>query len=540
VKASPSTNTTYTVTAKFTSSGCQNTATSIITVKPKPAITATFVNPTTCGGTNGSITLSGLAVSTAYTLNYAKNGVPITPVSRTSSTTGTIVISSLSSGSYTNINVTLNGCVSNSIGLIVLVNPLPPTLSIPGDLTVCTGVPTGTITFSAVPSTSTIRWTNNNTSIGLGSSGTGSIASFTAVNNSTAVQTATVSVTAIANACTSAAKTMRIIVNPRPQITVNSASVCRGDSATLSVTGSANSFSWSPITALSSSTGSVVKAAPTSTTTYTVTAGFTATSCKNTASSTVTVKTKPAITATFVNPSSCSTATGSITLSGLAASTAYTLNYAKNGVSIAPVSRTSSTTGTIIISSLTVGLYTNINVTLNGCVSNTISSITLSNSSQPAKPTITQSGTSLISSSTTGNQWYLNNNLISGATTQNITPSQSGNYTVIATINSCASPVSNPYSYTVPAQRNTLYTGEKIKLYPNPFTSSFKISYLFSDNTQEVDVKIFNTTGALIKEYKRIKSDETIKGDHLPNGNLIIVIETKSTMRLFLYKLFKN
>jgi hypothetical protein len=477
VKAAPTATTTYTVTGRFTATGCQNTASSTVTVRTKPAITSTFVNPTTCGGTNGSITLSGLAASTSYTLNYAKNGVAITPVARTSSTTGTIVISTLTAGTYTNINVTLNGCVSNTLGPITLNNPNPPALTIPGDLTVCAARATGTITFSAVPSTASIRWTNNNTSIGLAASGTGNIASFTAVNNTTSVQTATLSVTAIASSCTSAAKTMRIIVNPRPQISVNSATICRGDSATLSVTGSANTFTWSPVTALSSSTGAVVKASPTSTTTYTVTAAFTATGCQNTATSTVTVRPKPAITATFVNPTTCGGTNGSITLSGLAASTSYTLNYAKNGVAITPVARTSSTTGTIVISSLTAGTYTNINVTLNGCVSNTIGSITLT------------------------------------------AP--------------CAGAL-------ITSQRNTLNINESVRIYPNPFTHRFRISYLLEDNSENINLSIFNATGALLKEYKNIKSDELIDGDGLPNGSLIMHIETQKSKRTFIYKLIKS
>jgi hypothetical protein len=476
VKAAPTTNTTYTVTARFTATGCQNTASSTVTVRTKPAITATFANPTTCGGTNGSITLSGLAASTAYTLNYAKNGVAITPVSRTSTTTGTIVISTLTAGTYTNINVTLNGCVSNTLGPIVLSNPNPPTLTVPADLTLCPAQATGTITFTAVPSTSTIRWTNNNTTIGLAASGTGNIASFTTINNTTSVQTATLSVTATANNCTSAVRTMRIIVNPRPQITVNSASICRGDSATLTVTGAADTYTWSPITALSSSTGAVVKAAPTATTTYTVTGRFTATGCQNTASSTVTIKTKPAITATFVNPTTCGGTNGSITLSGLAASTAYTLNYSKNGVAIAPVSRTSSTSGTILISSLTAGTYTNITVTLNGCVSNTLGQIVLTDG--------------------------------------------------------CSS--------IITSQRSILKNNERIKVYPNPFRDEFKIAYELTDQRQEVDLKIFSNTGLLLKEFMNIRSDQLIKTDGLPNGNLIIFIETKDTRRRFIYNVIKN
>jgi hypothetical protein len=164
-------------------------------------------------------------------------------------------------------------------------------------------------------------------------------------------------------------------------------------------------------------------------------------------------------------------------LSGLAASTSYTLNYAKNGVAIAPVTRTSSTTGTIVISSLTAGTYTNINVTLNGCVSNTIGSITLT------------------------------------------AP--------------CAGAL-------ITSQRNTLNINESVRIYPNPFTNRFRISYLLEDNSENINLSIFNATGALLKEYKNIKSDELIDGDALPNGSLIMHIETQKSKRTFIYKLIKS
>jgi hypothetical protein len=179
---------------------------------------------------------------------------------------------------------------------------------------------------------------------------------------------------------------MRILVNPRPQLSVNSSSVCAGDSATLTATGNANSYSWSPATGLSNTTGSSVKAAPGNTTVYTVTGTITTTGCQNTAQGTVSILPKPTITSISANPSTCGSSTGSITLNGLAASTTYTLAYSKNGVAVAPASRTSTTVGSIVISNLTAGVYENIIVTLNGCSSNTLGPITLSD---PNPPTLT-------------------------------------------------------------------------------------------------------------------------------------------------------
>jgi hypothetical protein len=310
---------------------------------------------------------------------------------------------------------------------------------------------------------------------------TSSIASFTAVNNGTTIQTATITVRATASGCTSDPKTMRINVNPRPQITVNSPIVCGRDSATLTVTGAANTYTWSPVTAMFPTTGAVVKVAPTTTTTYTVTARFTATGCQNTATGTATVRTKPAITATSANPTTCGGTNGSITLRGLAASTSYILNYAKNGIAITPVTRTSSTSGTILISSLTAGNYTNINVTLNGCVSNTLGPIVLTDA--------------------------------------------------------CNTPTSIP---VITSQQSTLNANESIKIYPNPFNDRLTLTYLLNERPQNVNVKVFNSTGALVKELKNVKTDQLIRTNEWPSGNLILLIETPITKRSFIYKVIKN
>ena len=69
----------------------------------------------------------------------------------------------------------------------------------------------------------------------------------------------------------------------------------------------------------------------------------------------------------------------------------------------------------------------------------------------PATPTITAASTtsfcqggsvSLTSSLNTGNQWYHNGVAINGATAQTYTATQGGSYTVVTTINDCASPAS--------------------------------------------------------------------------------------------------
>lgn len=90
--------------------------------------------------------------------------------------------------------------------------------------------------------------------------------------------------------------------------------ICSGEDTQLTATG-ATTYTWSPATGLSATTGASVTATPNTTTTYTVTG--TTNSCTSTAQVTVTVGPQPVIDAALVQPS-CGTDNGSIsaTVSG--------------------------------------------------------------------------------------------------------------------------------------------------------------------------------------------------------------------------------
>lgn len=101
----------------------------------------------------------------------------------------------------------------------------------------------------------------------------------------------------------------------------------------------------------------------------------------------------------------------------------------------------------------------------------TSSPITLTVLSKPAPPVISQSGDLLISDATTGNQWYINGNLIPGATGQTYAPSASGNYTasVSDAINGCISNHSNYITWLITGQSQSI-TSPKVRVYPSPAT----------------------------------------------------------------------
>jgi hypothetical protein len=108
-----------------------------------------------------------------------------------------------------------------------------------------------------------------------------------------------------------------------------------------------------------------------------------------------------------------------------------------------------------------------------GCAAATATA-TFTVNPRPATPTISVayngSTTTLTSSATSGNQWYLGSNPVTGATGQTLVltglPAQLGSYTVTTTnANGCVSLPSNPLVVT--AAKNGI-AGASLRLYPNP------------------------------------------------------------------------
>ena len=253
-----------------------------------------------CQGVPATIGVAGPNIG-SYTWSWS----PTTGLSP--STGASVSANPATTTTYTATGTPINSCFTPiSFPIVVYVTP-SPTVVPEANVTVCAGDVVPVNTFASTPAGAAFTWTNSNTAIGLAASGTTSLPSFTAVNAGGAAITSTITVTpSIAGStCPGVASTFTITVNPKPVVTVNSVTVCPGQTATLTAAGG-STYLWN-----TGSTANPLAVTPVTTTSYTVT-GTSATGCTNTAVSTVTVG--GSVPVTVNSPTICAGATATLTV----------------------------------------------------------------------------------------------------------------------------------------------------------------------------------------------------------------------------------
>jgi hypothetical protein len=255
--------------------------------------------------------------------------------STTSSTTGFTGVAGVTTQSYTPPvpsvttwyrRLVTSGSCSNSTSTAIAIHPPLSNIQISNGQTLCSGTSITALTLTPsggqTGSTATYDWQKSTTSTSSGFSATGTTTqSYTPTTASGNTEYFRVVVTV--GACTATSNSATIIVRSNPTITVSpsSATVCSGANATLTASGGV-SYSWSPATDLSSTTGAAVVTTPTASRTYTIT-GTDANGCTNTATSTITYGVSPLVPSlSSTSGTICNTGT-SVNLSSLAANTSW-------------------------------------------------------------------------------------------------------------------------------------------------------------------------------------------------------------------------
>ncbi len=303
-----------------------------------------------------------------------------------------------------------------------------------------------------------------------------------------------------------------------PIVTTNPASpsICYGQSITLSAKGR-NDYSWSPGTSLNyDSTGLTVSATPTVTTTYSISG----TVCYASTSIVVTVDTLPNL---QINPSPASTCQGQPIQLVASGATSYQWS---------PSEGLSDSTGSSVIFNLnnsTIYYVTGSNSF--GC--SVTDTETVSVTSSPNKPTFIQNGDTLTSSSEYDNQWYHNDSILTGDTSQNLIFSVNGNYFVIVSneANGCGTS-SDTMDVTATGINQLTVDKGQWTVYPNPANELLTVnSEQLSINT----IEIVNVIGQVVYSslYNSEIKKETIDVSELPGGVYFLSVSNNSSSEIF-------
>lgn len=399
VSVSPSTTTTYTVVSGVGS--CTAQAVSTVSVVPNVTVTITPPSTVVCSGATFPMSASGATnytwtpftglnaytganviasptVTTIYTIT-ATNGTC------TNSTTATVSVATVStsvSASATNyctanppITLTASGAstyswapstgLSATTGATVSASPsVTTTYSVTGSSGPCSLTRTITINASVSP---TITITPPSTVICNGSSSAllasgASNYSWTPIYGLTAYTgpnvtanptiTTTYTIVGVNGACTNSTTATVSVTTVNHSVTASASSYCIGGAPVTLTASGATSFAWAPGSSLSSTTGSMVTATPSVTTTYTVTG--TIGSCTSDRTITITVTPTPTVTIVSTNTLLCSSGSGAV----LTASGANSYTWMPGGSTGSSLSVNPSSTTT----------YTAYGISAGGCI----------------------------------------------------------------------------------------------------------------------------------------------------------------------------
>jgi len=361
----------YLEAGSFTTVSCTN--------PPAPTI-GTITQPT-CPTPTGTVALSNLPSTGAWTVTASPGGATITG---SGTTANFAALNPATTYTFTVTNAA--GCTSvASSNAVVSAMPSNPTAPVVGAITQPSCLsPTGSVALSGLPSSGT--WTITSTPGGLTSTGTGTTTTFTGLSPNT-TYTFTVN---NASGCTSVASAnaaISVYTPIAPVVGTITQPTCAVASGTVALSGLPSVGSWtltaSPggLTQTGSGTTAVFTNLPAgSAYTFTVT---NASGCVSPVSSSASINTQPVTPSTpvvgAITQPTCLTSTGSVALSGLPSSDTWTLTSSLGG--------TTTGTGTSYTwTGLAAGTTFTVSVTnASTCTSSTSASIAIN--AIPTQPT---------------------------------------------------------------------------------------------------------------------------------------------------------
>jgi gingipain R len=519
----------------ITANGCSSAnGTNSVTVSPSvtPTVSSSITsgqNPF-CAGESITFTAGGTNGGTSPVYQWTVNGSNVgtgTSFTSNSLNNNDVIACVLTS----NANCATSSTANSSPITMQATSATTPTVSITNSSSAtCTGE---SITINASGtnggSSPVYQWAVNGTNTTTGASFTSS-----SLNNGDVVNCVMTSNSACATTNTANSNNITISVTPAvtPSIQIaatGSTSICEGNPVTFNGTanngGTAPTYQWS-VNGVNAGTGtsftsSTLNNGDVVTCILTSNAACATTPTANSNPLTVNVSDGPTVTTTSNSPLcegdnlllSCNNTPGA--------------TYTWSG----PAGFSSTSQNPTIIGSNTnaAGTYT-LTVNANGCTST--SDVTVNVSTTPSTPTVFINDNLLTSSSPTGNQWYMNGIIIQGATSQTLTATQAGDYTVVVSNNGCTSGTSNLVHFD-DSGISDISGNISFKVYPNPSTGVFTIEFS-TVNTNVITIQ--NVIGQVV--YTETIQDENtviqkqIDLNNLGKGEYFITISNETSHKV--------
>ena len=196
--------------------------------------TYTSVNPTICNAADGSITIESLAPSTTYTMTYTHDSAVVGPLTINTNSSGQFTLSGLTVGMYANFNYEVNGCTFASTDVITLTVQSTALIASTDPLT-CNGY-SGTITISNLVANQAYTLSYSHDTVLVGPTTVTTDASGQIVLNGLNAGIYT-NFNLTTTYCTATSTQVATLVDPTPPVvTVNSSTICAGQSTTITAT----------------------------------------------------------------------------------------------------------------------------------------------------------------------------------------------------------------------------------------------------------------------------------------------------------------
>jgi photosystem II stability/assembly factor-like uncharacterized protein len=151
------------------------------------------------------------------------------------------------------------------------------------------------------------------------------------------------------------------------------------------------------------------------------------------------------------------------------------------------------------------------------------------------QPIIVSNGLLLASNASTGNQWFLNNTAISGATDVIYEPKTSGLYTVQQKLNGCTSPMSAAFNFVATAVNDPVLT-KGIVIFPNPVKS---LLFIRNKDAQKIRLTLCDVSGRKIQQWQTQKIENSFNMQKLATSIYILTIEEITSHKKIQTKVFK-